>query len=202
MRPDRQARPEYVGAFREIAARIASSLTDTPKRLLPIRMFVAGGAALHLYTGARISHDIDAAFSSRIALPDDLQVGYDDADGAGRLLYFDRQYSDSLALLHEDASEDSVPLELEGIDPDVLDVRLLTPVDLAVSKLGRFSTQDRDDIAALAQRKLIDSAALRRRAEEALVSFVGDTQRVRGSIDIACRIIDDARARVRKRRKS
>jgi len=78
----------------------------------------------------------------------------------------------------------------------------LTPVDLAVSKLGRFSTQDRDDIAALAQRKLIDSAALRRRAEEALVSFVGDTQRVRGSIDIACRIVDDARARVRKRRKS
>jgi hypothetical protein len=90
MRPDRNARPEYVAAFREIVNRIASSLTGVPKRALPVRMYVAGGAALHLYTGERVSRDIDAAFSRRIALPEDLEVAYRDADGAARLLYFDR----------------------------------------------------------------------------------------------------------------
>lgn len=197
MQPDRNARREYVAAFREIAGRIALSLAGTPRRVLPVRMYVAGGAALHLYTGARISRDIDASFSRRIALPENLEVGYADADGASRLLYFDRQYSETLALMHEDAFDDSQPLELDGIDAKVLDVRLLTPLDLAVSKLGRFSSQDREDIAALAQRKLIDSTRLRRRAEEALLAQLGDTARVRGSIDIACRIVDDVLSRRR-----
>jgi hypothetical protein len=44
MRPDRNVRREYVQAFAEIVTRIASSLSSVPKRALPIRMFVAGGA--------------------------------------------------------------------------------------------------------------------------------------------------------------
>lgn len=195
MRPDRNARPEYVAAFREIVNRIARSLTGVPKRALPVRMYVAGGAALHLYTGERVSRDIDAAFSRRIALPEDLEVAYRDADGAARLLYFDRQYNDTLGLLHEDAYEDSVSLALEGSDARVLDVRLLSALDLAVSKVGRFSSQDRDDIAALARRKLITSTALRRRAGEALRSYVGDIARVQGSIELAGRIVADIETR-------
>jgi hypothetical protein len=163
-------------------------------------MYVAGGAALHFYTGERISRDIDAAFSHRIALPDDLEVAYRDADGAARLLYVDRQYSDTFALLHEDAYEDSKPLTLDGIDPAVLDVRVLSPLDLAISKIGRFSSQDREDIAALARRKLIHSAPLRKRAEAALTGYVGDTTRVQGSINVACRIVEDAEKRGTKRR--
>ncbi len=195
MRPDRNARPEYVAAFREIVSRIASSLTGMPQRALPVRMYVAGGAALHLYTGERVSRDIDAAFSHRIALPENLEVAYRDADGAARLLYFDRQYNDTLGLLHEDAYEDSVPLVLKGGDASVLEVRLLSALDLAVSKLGRFSSQDRDDIATLARRKLISSSALRRRAGEALGGYVGDTARVAGSIELAGRVVADIEAR-------
>lgn len=52
MRPDLE-RPEYVGAFNELTARIAEPLKGLPKRMLPIRMYVAGGAALHFYTGER-----------------------------------------------------------------------------------------------------------------------------------------------------
>jgi hypothetical protein len=194
MRPDRNARPEYVAAFREIVHRIENPLAELPKRALPIRMYVAGGAALHLYTGERVSRDIDATFSHRIALPENLEVAYRDADGAARLLYFDRQYNDTLGLLHEDAREDSAPLALEGIDSSVLEVRLLSPLDLAVTKIGRFSSQDRDDIATLARCKLIGSAALRQRAEEALGGYVGETTRVQGSIDLAVRIVADIEA--------
>jgi Nucleotidyltransferase of unknown function (DUF6036) len=191
MRPDRNARREYVAAFGEIAARIVASLSHVPKRALPIKMYVAGGAALHLYTGERISLDIDAAFSHRIALPENLEVAYRDADGVARLLYVDRNFNDSVALMHEDARDDSQRLDIDGIDPKVLEVRLLAPLDLAVSKLGRFSSQDRDDIASLAKRKLIESKKLRQRAEECLAGYVGDTARVQGAIDIACRVVTD-----------
>jgi len=152
-------------------------------------MYVAGGAALHFHTGDRVSVDVDAVFSRRIALPDGLEVAYRDEDGSARLLYFDRQYNDTLGLMHEDAQDDSIPLELEGIDSRVLDVRILTPVDLAVSKLGRFSGQDRADIAALARRGLLSATNLEKRALEALEIYVGDTQRLRGNIASAVRIV-------------
>lgn len=197
MRPEANARPEYVDAFAEIAKRIETAIAGTSKRALPIKMYVAGGAALHFYTGERVSRDIDATFSRRIALPDNLEVAYRDVDGAARLLYFDRQYNDTFGLLHEDAYDDSEPLRLEGIDSAVLDVRLLSPVDLATSKLGRFASHDREDIAALARHKLIDAAALRRRSEEALGGYVGELSRLRGSIEIACRIVEDERKRKR-----
>jgi hypothetical protein len=178
-----------VAAFRELAARIAASLREVAPGALPIRMYVAGGAALHFHTGERVSVDVDATFSRRIALPDGLEVAYRDEDGTARLLYFDRQYNDTLGLLHENAQDDSIPLALQGIDPRVLDVRILTPVDLAVSKLGRFSEQDRADIAALARRGLVNASDLERRATEALDAYVGDTQRLRGSIAGAVKII-------------
>jgi hypothetical protein len=201
MRPERHTRQEYVDAFRELVNRIANTLAGAPKRVLPIHMYVAGGAALHFYTGERVSLDVDAAFSRQIVLPENLEIAYRDADGAARLLYLDRNYSDTLALKHEDAYDDSVPLALEGIDAEVLDVRLLSPVDLAVSKLGRFASQDRDDIAALARHGLISSKALRERAEAALLGYVGVIDRVQGSIELACRIVADQEKSTAKRRK-
>jgi Nucleotidyltransferase of unknown function (DUF6036) len=195
VRPDSKARADYVEAFLQIVSRIAVSLERAPKAVLPIKMYVAGGAALHFYTGERVSRDVDAVFSRRIALPDDLDIAYRDADGAARLLYFDRQYNDTLSLMHEDAHDDSIPLSLDGIDAKVLDVRLLAPLDLAVSKISRFSERDRSDIASLVRHQNVGSAALRRRAGEALVGYVGSVDRVRGSIELACRIAEDVESR-------
>ncbi|MGQ0579318.1 MAG: DUF6036 family nucleotidyltransferase [Betaproteobacteria bacterium] len=195
MRPDPAASKEYVAAFREIVSRIARALAGGARRSQPVRMYVAGGAAMHLYTGERVSEDIDAVFSRRIALPEELEVAYRDADGAARLLYFDRQYNDTLGLLHDDAHRNSVALSLEGIDPRVIEVRLLSPLDLAVSKVGRLSQVDRDDIALLVRRGLVDPAELRRRSEEATAGYIGDLPRLRNSIEIACRIAEDAARR-------
>jgi hypothetical protein len=58
-----------------------------------------------------------------------------------------------------------------------------------VSKLGRYSEQDRADIAALARRGLVNASDLERRAIEALDAYVGDTQRLRGTIASAVKII-------------
>jgi hypothetical protein len=189
VRPDRRASREYLQAFAEIVQKIAAQLAGIDRRLLPVRLYVAGGAALHLRTGARISEDIDAVFSRRVVLKDALDVAYKGPDGRARVLYLDRNYNDTLGLMHEDAYEDSERLELSGTDSAILEVRVLTPVDLAVSKLARFGDADREDIEILAREKLIDAASLRKRAEEALKGYVGHLAAVRTSIDLACNLV-------------
>lgn len=190
MRPHKRVTQDYLAAFAEIVRRIAASLKDAPARALPIQMIVAGGAALQFHIGTRVSEDIDASFSRRLVLSDDLNVSYRDADGHARILYLDRNYNDTLGLLHENAHDDAVAVTIPGIDNKIVEVRLLKPLDLAVSKLSRFSDQDRQDIEALAREGLITSKSLRRRAEEALGGYVGNVDVVKNTIDIACRVID------------
>lgn len=207
--PSAALRQEYLEAFAEIVSRIQRSVAPgatrtkaTAKAGLPIAMYVAGGAAQLLYTGARVSEDIDASFSRRILLPDNLEVAYVDADGAARLLYLDRQYNESFALLHEDVHKDSLPVKIDGINPAIIDVRAFTPVDLAVSKIARFAEHDQDDICALARAGLIMADKVRERAEEALGNYVGNLASVKTSIRLACELIREnqaaRRARIRR----
>jgi hypothetical protein len=190
VRPDARSHPDYVEAFGRIIRKIVSGLGDVDPRHLPIRLYVAGGAALHLLVGGRVSMDIDGVFSRRVVIADDLEVSYRDPDGRARVLYLDRNYNDTLGLMHEDAQKDSQRLDLPGLDGKVVEVRLLSPLDLAVSKLARFSEQDREDIRRLAEEGLVDARRLRARAEDALKACIGDTRSVRTSIDLACRTIE------------
>lgn len=189
-RPPLNADPGYLKAFIEIMKRIERAV-GSGARGKPVTVCVAGGAALHLYTGSRVSKDIDAKVMARFIPPDNLEVSYRDADGHARLLYFDTQYNDTFGLLHEDAYNDAIALELSGIDRSRLDVRLLSPLDLAVSKLSRYEAHDREDILALARAGLIDATSLRHRAEEALPGYVGDVRRVKNSIALAEKLVAD-----------
>ena len=114
-------------------------------------------------------------------------------------MYLDRNYNDTLGLLHEDAYADSQPYDAPGIDKALLEVWVLSPLDLAVSKLSRFSEADRGDIELLARKDLLDSTALRKRAEHALQGYIGNTGPVKASIDVACRLVESL---VPKRHKS
>ena len=162
-------------------------------------MYVAGGAAQLFYTGARVSEDIDASFSRRILLPGNLEVAYLDADGIARLLYLDRQYNESFALLHEDVHEDSLPIMIDGVDPAIIDVRAFAPVDLAVSKIARFAEHDQDDMRALARAGLIKADEVRVRAEQALENYVGNLTNVKTSIQLSCELIRDTQTARRSR---
>lgn len=190
MHPAKRISPDYLAAFATLVGKIAQSLKGTPASALPIRMYVAGGAAMQLHIGTRVSEDIDATFSRRLMLTDDLSVSYRDIDGHARVLYLDRNYNDSLGLLHENAYRDSLPVTIPGLDSHLIEVRVLSPLDLAVSKLSRFSDQDRQDIEALAHEGMITAKALRRRSEFALVGYVGNIDVVKNTIDIACRLTD------------
>ena len=194
-----KAQDAWLKAFAEVLSRIQQALEGARPEVFPIRMYVAGGAALHLYTGMRVSEDVDAVFSKRVLLNEEIEVSYRDADGRARLLYLDRNYNDTLGLLHENAHKDARPIDIPGIDKKLIEVRVLAPIDLAVSKLSRFGDQDRDDILLLAKEGLIEAAALRKRAEQALAGYVGDLDSVRNSIDVVCRLIETARRPGRNR---
>ena len=198
MTPKIKAQDAYLNAFTEVLSRIQQALKGSRPDAFPIRMVVAGGAALHLLTGARVSEDVDAVFSKRVLFNEEIEVSYRDPDGRARLLYLDRNYNDTLGLLHEDAHADAQSIDIPGIDKKLIDVRVLSPIDLAVTKLSRFADQDREDTLLLAREGLIDSASLRKRAEDALTGYVGDSNPVRNSIDIACRLIESAQPTERR----
>jgi len=188
--PSAEADPGYVAALREVMRQLQDAFSSSARK--PITVCIAGGTAVHLYTGARVSKDIDAKVMARFLPPQGLEAGYMGRDGKARLLYFDMQYNDTFGLLHADAYDDALPLALEGIDPSVMDLRVLAPLDLAVSKLSRYETQDQEDIAELARRGLVRADELRRRAEEALPDYVGELARVRNSIALAEKLVSAA----------
>ena len=189
----------YGAALLAMLKRIESEFRNYDRRALPIRMVIAGGTALYLHTGERVTEDVDATFSRRVLFSSDIEVAYRDPDGRAALLYLDRNYNDTLGLMHEDADDDALRVDIRDIDRKVLDVCVLTPLDLATSKLARFSDQDRDDILLLARHKLIDAKALRKRAGEALGGYVGNTTTVGSTLDIACRLVESTKP-VKQRR--
>ncbi len=149
---------------------ILAALADRLEISRSVNVYLAGGMAVHLYTGTRVTTDVDAEFGARILLPNDLMVEVELEDGSRRSIYLDTNYNSTFALMHEDYIEDSIPVDL-GLS--TFNVRVLSPVDLAVSKLVRFAPNDREDIAALVALGLTTASDIERRASSALVGYIG-----------------------------
>ena len=183
---------ELTRAMAEMLQKLNHSLAQSGYSGEPIKMYVAGGMGVHYYCGTRYTEDVDASFSRRVLLPyRDLTVDYVRQDGTPSSIYLDPTYNDTFALMHPDYRE--AAQEWEGL-PDQdrhIQLRVLTPLDLATSKIARFSPQDHEDILALAQRKYFTSDQLRSHAQEALEYYVGNTSWIGGTIDIICSEITD-----------
>lgn len=147
----------------------------------PIRMVIAGGMAVHLYTGGRVTTDVDAEFSKKIHLPPDLLV--ETSDGA--MLYLDANYNSSFALMHEDYLVDAIKAPF---GTDLIEVFVLNPIDLVVSKIARFSGPDAADIEALIHTFQLSAADISQRAEDALAGYVGNLDRLKGNLRVALQI--------------
>ncbi|EHK64553.1 DUF6036 family nucleotidyltransferase [Achromobacter arsenitoxydans] len=135
-----------------------------------VNVYLAGGMAVHLYTASRVTTDVDAEFGGRIFLPNDLMVEVTLEDGSPQVIYFDTNYNSTFALMHEDYQEDSIPVDLGA---GYLRLRVLSPVDLAVSKVSRLADNDKEDIAALVRLGLTSADEIERRAQSALGGYVG-----------------------------
>jgi hypothetical protein len=136
----------------------------------PLKVYLAGGMAVHLYTANRVTSDVDAEFSGRVYLPNDLMVEVTLEDGTQQVVYLDTNYNSTFALMHEDYLDDAIPVDL-GVAQ--MHVYVLSPVDLAVSKIARFADNDKEDIAALVRLGLTTASAIEQRATSALAGYVG-----------------------------
>jgi hypothetical protein len=151
----------------------------------PVPVLIAGGAAVHLYTGARVSKDLDAEFLARMLRPA-VSVTYVDEAGALQSVHLDQAYSATLGLMHEDYVERSQPAPFGAPG---FELRLLAPVDLAISKLARWAAHDQNDVASLAQAGLLDADELDRLANQALSYYVGNTTPVKRNIVEAVELV-------------
>ena len=149
----------------------------------PLKIILTGGAAMSFYSDIRVSNDVDAIFSHRILLPTDVTVSYTDRTGNNRILTWDAQYHPSIGLLHEDAEANA--LFIANLADDKIKLMILNPVDLAVTKIGRYYEHDKNDIIILAKKGLIDDSTVEKRAKEALGYYIGNTRWVEGSIRLA-----------------
>lgn len=181
--------PQLVAALAEIAHRISKTLPDLRE---PITMYVAGGVAINLYTGYRATSDVDAFFSHRLLLPptEELIVAYEGAEGP-RVVHFDAQYNPTLALLHPDYDKDAVALTGGAFEDPKIRLKLLSPVDLAVTKLSRWAGNDQEDIRELARLNLITGNELVQRAKGALDYYVGNTSMLQLNLRDAVALVND-----------
>lgn len=183
--------PGLTGAIERMLDAIDANLRSGGYEGAPIDMFLAGGVAVNHYCGVRFTADVDASFSRRVLVPaDELVFDYQDEQGVRQVIHFDAQYNPTFALMHEDFQEDAVEWEGIGNERRLVRLRVLSPVDLAVSKLARFASHDQEDILALAREGLITSEGLRERAEQAIGYYVGNTSMVQQSLNLMCERIE------------
>jgi hypothetical protein len=164
----------------ELLRRIDESLRSE----VNINAFLFGGVAVHVYTGERPTTDVDVEFSERVVVKKEF-INFM-CDSKKSILYVDTQFNPMFSLLHEDYQADALP-----VPSRMKSIRLhvLSPTDLAVSKLARFSDNDQSDIVALASMGLIDADSVRRRANEALSGYVGDISYMKANISSAVKLI-------------
>ena len=165
-KPGFQTRTRLASGLREIFRRLEERLFLDK----PLNVYLAGGMAVHLYTGRRVTTDVDAEFAARVILPNDLTVEITLEDGSPQVLYLDTNYNPTFSLMHEDYQDDAVPIDL-GLHH--MKVHVLSPVDLAVSKIARLADNDREDIQALVRLGLTTADEIEQRANAALIGYVG-----------------------------
>ena len=136
----------------------------------PVNVYLAGGMAVHLYTSDRVTTDVDAEFGARVFIPNDLIVDVTLEDGTREAVHYDTNYNSTFALMHEDYTDDAIPLDM-GIEH--IRLYVLSPLDLAVSKIARFADNDKDDIAALVRLGLTSADEIEQRATSALAGYIG-----------------------------
>lgn len=181
MEHERKLYPELEAHLRRLAERLGSLK-------MPVHAYIAGGVAVNYHTGVRMSDDVDIAWSRRVAIPPDMQVfevvNPDDPTDI-MIVTMDGAFGDYLGSFHPDWKDDAP--EICQIGDIVLHV--ISPLDLAVSKIGRYQERDREDIEALARFKLVSSQKFEPRAFEAVDFYVGDTNYIQYNLRDALALI-------------
>jgi Nucleotidyltransferase of unknown function (DUF6036) len=169
-------RPPLTTALMALLDKLDAQLRPGRPLARPLEMYVAGGMAVFYHCGGRHTEDVDASFSVRVMLmTQDLTVSYLREDGSPTTLYFDANYNEAFALMHPDYQERAIEWEGIGNGSRAVTLKVLTPLDLVLSKLSRYSPQDRDDVRNLVALGTFSKAKFLAHCAEALDYYVGAT---------------------------
>ena len=137
--------------FQELEEWISANHANLPNGA--VKAFIFGGCAFHIHTNARGSNDIDAEIQAiQLLKKQDIllflannDVEYLDDNNLETNLEFDSGFNTSLASIDPDYNERVIPL----IADCIVEVYLVSGLDLAISKLARLSDRDIEDINVL-----------------------------------------------------
>jgi len=121
-----------------------------------VKAFIFGGCAVHLYTNARGSNDLDAELEASKSLNiesiilDLDTVYFDDPALGASSIEWDSNFNTGIPSLSPDYRAGAVPLVTGD---NILQVYLVSAVDIAVSKLSRLAADDMNDIQSLYSNK-------------------------------------------------
>ena len=154
----------------------------------PVHAYVAGGVAVNYWTGHRMSDDVDLKWSHRVPIPPDMQtfeVPDKSAPIGWRLVTIDGGFADSMGSFPPDWEQEAGEIARVGR----FALHVISPLDLAVSKIARFQDNDREDIRQLAAHGLLDPERFEKRAMEALDYYIGNTNFVMINLRDALKIV-------------
>ncbi len=172
----------FVGAVNEIFRRLDSTIPENVRDIVDV--FFLGGVAVHIYTQHRVSADLNVVFSRPLAVPDILIMPYTEA-GSRKVVRLATGNIGVLTFMHRDWQDDAFEADKIGR----IQIKVISPLDLAVSMVSRFTERDRADIQELALVGLLKADALEQRCNEALEYYVGDSTVIRHNINAAVKTV-------------
>lgn len=136
-------------------------------------IYIAGGIGVNFYTGERPSYDIDMECAPELFqyLDQDLIEKINEKE-----LFFDYNYNPTLGLMHEDYLDNALEIPFEEIEKHNIKIKpyVISPLDLAVSKLARYSESDRNDILDMFEKGLFNLEDFEKKAKEAIDYYIGN----------------------------
>ena len=173
----------------QIMEKISYEIPDSHKKF-PVNAYIVGGAAVHFHTNSRVSNDVDSILSNAVRLPEDLIVPWIDKEGNVKQLSYDYTYNSSFGLMHEDYDRRAIFIKTIN---EKLNIYILDPLDLIISKIARFSDSDEDDIRALIKMKDIDRTELYNLASDAISVGIGFPKSITIHLDWVMEIFDEVK---------
>lgn len=146
---------------------------------LTINCYLAGGAACNLLYGGRITGDLDFELDKRVHIDSELSFENEELS-----LFLDMQYNPTLGLIHENYIEDAIPIDFLKKDKNKLKIKpyIFSPIDLIMSKLSRWSDNDKDDVRNIIIAALPNKQELFDKINESLSGYIGEPSRIRWNI--------------------
>lgn len=178
-------------AIFELFSGLEEALTATYEQLPSgvIKAYIFGGCAVHIYTNARGSNDLDAELQASKQLDlhsillDVDEVYFEDPEHGPSSLYLDANFNTAIASVPTSYTSDAIGL-LTG--ENKLHIYLVSALDVAVSKLSRLAPDDMKDIIALYKKGLFTLEDFEENAQDA-VDYSATPGSLKSNVDYAIR---------------